>query len=381
MERKYRRPGEKDGIIEFYRRISVDSHVLYYVLMGAVLVLLVLSFFVRADVGVTVRGILNAASERVVLTAPFEGLLSSGILSENHPVEAGDTVFSVRTDQLEVVDEEVRYRLAETDTLLSDLHVLLADGGNASIRSSYYSAESRLFISQLSEMKRRKETEKKIFDRYRRLYEDRLVSLSEFEKHELTYMNLCSEITSYRSRMRAKWESEVLELEKERREIRETLSRIGISASESAVVSPVDGVILNVFHVKNGQYVHQGQSIAELSPDGDLVAECQVRSSDIGLLSEGQQARIMVDAFNYNDWGILEGRVTEIYDDVHYSDQGCVYKLYCALDRDYMALENGYRRPLKKGMTVSVRFVVARRSLFSLVFERLNDWLNPEVVC
>ena len=381
MEGKFRRPGQPDSMVAFYRRISVEARGVYYVLIGSVAVLFLLSFVIKADVGVTARGILSPASERVILTAPFEGVLSSAVLTENRSLGVGDTVFSVRMDKLEAVDGEIRARLAETDTLLSDLRGLLGGKLSSGIVSRYYRAESKLFASQLSELRMKEATEKKTFERYRKLFEDRMVSLSEFEKKELSYENIRSEIVSFRSRKRAQWESEVLELEKERREIREKLSQIGISASESAVVSPVEGVILNVFQVKDGQYVHQGQSIVEISPGGDLMAECRVRSSDIGLLSEGQSSRIMVDAFNYNDWGVLEGKITEIYDDVHYSDQGCTYKLYCSLDRDYMELGNGYRRGLKKGMTVTVRFVVARRSLFSLAFERLNDWLNPEVLC
>jgi HlyD family secretion protein len=32
---------------------------------------------------------------------------------------------------------------------------------------------------------------------------------------------------------------------------------------------------------------------------------------------------------------------------------------------------------IKKGMTVQVRFLVTRRTLFQLLFDKADDWLNP----
>jgi len=40
------------------------------------------------------------------------------------------------------------------------------------------------------------------------------------------------------------------------------------------------------------------------------------KPADIGLLHENQQVRIQVDAFNYNEWGMLEGRIIDISDDM-----------------------------------------------------------------
>jgi hypothetical protein len=32
---------------------------------------------------------------------------------------------------------------------------------------------------------------------------------------------------------------------------------------------------------------------------------------------------------------------------------------------------------LKKGMTVSAHFKLARRSLFDLLYQKMDDWVNP----
>ena len=41
------------------------------------------------------------------------------------------------------------------------------------------------------------------------------------------------------------------------------------------------------------------------------------------------------------------------------------------------SLKNGYSRPLKKGMTLQARFVITKRSLWQLVYDKIDNWLNP----
>ncbi len=44
----------------------------------------------------------------------------------------------------------------------------------------------------------------------------------------------------------------------------------------------------------------------------------------------------------------------------------------------YLALPNGLRGDLKKGLTLSVRFLVARRSMLQILYQDVSAWLNPD---
>jgi hypothetical protein len=102
-----------------------------------------------------------------------------------------------------------------------------------------------------------------------------------------------------------------------------------------------------------------------------------VTPRDIGLIRPGGPVRIQVDAFNYNDWGFVTGRVREISQDFVVEGQQPVFRVRVALDATELRLKNGFRGELRKGMTLRARFVVAERSLFQLLRDDLNDWLNP----
>ena len=48
------------------------------------------------------------------------------------------------------------------------------------------------------------------------------------------------------------------------------------------------------------------------------------------------------------------------------------------MERDYLQLKSGRVGKLKKGMTVSAHFMVTRRSLFDLLYQKIDDWANPK---
>lgn len=48
------------------------------------------------------------------------------------------------------------------------------------------------------------------------------------------------------------------------------------------------------------------------------------------------------------------------------------------MERDYLTLrKSGKKGVLKKGMTVSAHFMITERSLFDLLYQKIDDWANP----
>jgi HlyD family secretion protein len=55
------------------------------------------------------------------------------------------------------------------------------------------------------------------------------------------------------------------------------------------------------------------------------------------------------------------------------------FKVRCSLDQHELSLKNGYVGKIRKGMTLQARFFVTRRTLFQLLYDKADDWLNPNV--
>jgi len=144
------------------------------------------------------------------------------------------------------------------------------------------------------------------------------------------------------------------------------------------VLSPVSGEIIQSADIQQGSVVSPGQKIADISPDGELVATCFLRPADIGLIHENQKVRIQVDAFNYNEWGMLDGDIIDISDDMIVENgSAAFFRVRCRPSQTFLSLKNGHKANIKKGMSLNTRIVVIRRSLYNLLFDKADKWFNP----
>jgi HlyD family secretion protein len=87
-----------------------------------------------------------------------------------------------------------------------------------------------------------------------------------------------------------------------------------------------------------------------------------------------------MDAFNYNQWGLLEGKVIDIDNNITIQDNQAYFKVRCSLNSKNIQLKSGYRTLVSKGMTLTTRYTIAKRSLYELLFDKVDDWLNPKQI-
>jgi hypothetical protein len=96
------------------------------------------------------------------------------------------------------------------------------------------------------------------------------------------------------------------------------------------------------------------------------------------LININQDVRIQVDAYNYNEWGLLNAKVIDISDDIIIEDGSSAYfRVRCIPEKTSLSLKNGFRSEIRKGMSFNARIVLIRRSLFNLLFDKVDKWLNP----
>ena len=95
------------------------------------------------------------------------------------------------------------------------------------------------------------------------------------------------------------------------------------------------------------------------------------------MLKKEKDVNFQVSAFNYNQWGLATGKIEEVSNDVQMINNIPMFKVLCSLDQNFLQLKNGFKGQLKKGMLVNARFELTERSLFDLLYDKMDDWLNP----
>lgn len=363
------------------------SRIIYTVVLTAIIITLSLLPLITIQISINSQGLIQSSLERTELFASISGKIVELRIKDNQRISSGDTVLlidsslpgqqskilsrrSILLKELLKDAKQMVNQVKHPDNLLKE-PVFLTEQYRASWLQFWQEFEERLL--------NRDQTER-IFRRYSTLYEKGAITLSESEKLRFEYDKAVSDQTLLINRWRSKVEMEVAGY---RRELSELLSREAEIEEQNKLFTlraPVNGSVQNLSGIQSGSYVFSNQKIAEISPDAQLIAICYVKPADIGLIRKGQQVNFQVDAFNYNQWGLISGNVIDISDDIIFSDQGfSVFKVRCVLNSNHLKLKNNYKGYLRKGMSFTARFMVAERTLFDLLYDKLDDWLNPNL--
>ena len=356
------------------------SGVLYLITLLSVMGTILAMVFIKVDVTIKASGLIKPREEHTVLKAPINGYVQTYNLSSNSLVHVGDTLLAIRSDLVSVKLPALEKRKAELESLITDLSALTTnDPINVRLSSPMYRQDVLYFLAQWNEADAKRQMTRQVYERSKKLYEANVIPLTEYEPVELEYTQAENAIRTLSDYQKRQWQSDLTAYENELRDVETQISQIEIQTKESFIQSPINGTIQSAQTLFDGSYVTAGQQILEISPDGDLIAECYILPKDIGYVKPDMRGQLQVSAFNYTEWGMLPVRVADVFDDVTVAPDGTrsYYKIHCELATDHLRLKNGYVGYMKKGMVVNGIFTVTRRTLFQLLYDKLDSWLNP----
>jgi len=371
--------------IVYRSQISRKTQLIYLVTVIAIIVTFAVLPFIKTPISIKGNGLLQSSIEKAELTIPVNGRLTKLKLTDNQKITRGDTILvidaSVQKQQGALADNRKR----QIGQFLGDINELLAGVNNGrtstpNLQTGQYNASWQQFSQELENSAIAKQQSASTFNRYNELYKNKVLTESEYEKYKFEYEQAKSAYLMVLAKYKTQWQTEANGFRNELRQLNGQEAEINEQKRQYMLRAPISGSVQNISGVQNGAYVFANQKIGEISPDANLTAFCYIKPSDIGLIKKGQQVRFQVDAFNYNQWGLATGKVVDISDDIIIINQNQpVFKVKCTLDKNYLTLKNGYKGYLKKGMNFTARFSVTKRSLYQLLYDKVDDWVNPNI--
>lgn len=139
--------------------------------------------------------------------------------------------------------------------------------------------------------------------------------------------------------------------------------------------APVSGRV-TALTARVGQPANQQTPLMMIIPSGStLHAELAIPSAAIGFVRVGQDVRLAIDAFPYQRFGTVTGRIVTIASSSTETRAAegrviAAYPVTVKLDSASVAAY-GKREPLMAGMTLSARIVTEKQSLLQWLFEPL----------
>ena len=157
---------------------------------------------------------------------------------------------------------------------------------------------------------------------------------------------------------------------------REQLKTASELVKQTALLSPIDGVVKNLRQHTIGGVVQPGEAIMEVVPVRDtLVIETKLSPIDVGYVGVGQKAEVKIQTYDFLRYGSLDGVVKNVAADASTDFRGEPYfRVEIETDRNYLGKDVG-SLPITPGMQAEINIKTGKRSVFNyLLSPVLKTW-------
>jgi hemolysin D len=164
-----------------------------------------------------------------------------------------------------------------------------------------------------------------------------------------------------------------LEINQAKSKIAETKNLLATAKNQlekKLLRAPVAGTVLAFNVVNTGKVIQPGETVAEIAPDNaPLVLSAALPDRDAGFIKKGMTAQVKFDAYSYQDYGVIPGKVINISANTKTDDNlGEVYKVQIELERNYIT-DDLKKILFKPGQTASADIVIRHRRIIDLLLE------------
>ena len=367
----------EESIEYYFGGIPRNSRIIYLLFVIIITVSLVSMAIVQVRISVSAYGILRPVTEKSRIYSLVPGKVLHVYAMEGQTIFAGDTLMHLETDQIDANLKKQILRKTELEEKLRDIrHVVSGQTDElettelVSLWEQFYDRHQEISIKYNKASRERKRQEV--------LFLSKLISEKEFD--DLLYQEelLRNELSVLSSSFRSEMEILLDNLSREHRDTELMIEKHQEDIRNHVFISPVNGFIEEFSGIYEGTNIIGNQLLFAISPDTALTAEIYLPPSKAGMIRPGQEVRLLIDSYNYREWGALTSVVSEISNDVVLINSEALFRVKCNIQESNMTLQNGFTAPLRQGMTLRARLFLNKRTVIQIIFDRVERWMVPE---
>lgn len=248
--------------------------------------------FLTIPISSSSRGLVRSVSENTQLGSVVNGKIIHNILEKNNQqIKKGDTLLIVTAEQLDTQKNLQVNQNSDYSAQLQDLNKLTR-GQYSGLQTGQYQRELSAMQEKIAQVQTQLSLAKKDLDRADLLYKQGVIPKAEYDKYYYDHQGFVNQVSSIREQQYAQWQTQKRETERQIRSLGSEIQRINQEQKNYVVTAPISGRLINFSGIQKGNFIIQGQSIGEISPDEHLVAECMVSPKDIGFIKKRTKCKI-----------------------------------------------------------------------------------------
>lgn len=369
-----------DYTSELYRyNFLKRSQVIYMILLISLLIIGAALPFIKIDLYTSSPGIIRPSKERNLITSPINGMINDVLIVENSSVKEGDTLVILDDSS---ISQELALIEEHTDTLklyIEDLKLMCHDlmVPQDSLVTALGKSQFQQYEQKLKDLEKKRQRHLSTFKRQNHLYKKGVIAKIEFETSAYELETSRNELLYFKKNQIRLWQNELHQKKSDLRVVQSKLLSLKKNKDLHYIVSPTTGNIQDFKGFDRNNFLYTGTAIAEISPQTDLMVECYVSPSDIGQIKNNQPVKFQIDAFDHARWGTATGQIVRINQDISKVNDLPMFKVLCSINETGLFLNKKINGSFQKGMTLTALFFIENRSLFQLLFDKLDDWYDP----
>jgi hemolysin D len=408
---------------------SPAGRILVWVILALFLLAILWSFIGEIDEVVVARGKVIPIGYTKVLQSEDKGIVKRILVQEGQRVKQGDLLMELdRTmseSDLNALKKEIAYYDTNIRRILAELEdkPFLPEAGSP-VDSKDFIQQMSLYRSRQSEKKaktefydaqiRQKEDSVRVAESSLVKYKELLAIAREREQNlkeivdvgaisKYTYleykgkrieleqnvqMNI-SELSAAeaeakaarqeKAQYQAEWnrqlQEELINSRKQYNTLKESERKAELKNKLIEIKAPVDGAVHKLDIHTVGAVVTEAQPLMEVVPEGTpMEVEAWMENRDVGFVTPNMPAEIKVDAFNFQKFGTLKGKVREISPDaIEDKERGQLYRVMVSMDEEKLHMDN---RDLQvyPGMAVSAEIKTRKKRIIDFFLEPFQTY-------
>lgn len=413
------------------RPVSPMGRFILIVIVNTILFFVLWMYFGKIDIVISARGTVMAEGENKILQPLDTGVVSKILVKEGSIVHKGQALMEINpsTTQPELYSTDANLRHAKLE--IERIHATLGESG-FSPRQRVHDPEAietqrQLYEAAVNGLQRQIAAKEAEFQGLSSQIEDSrleqtknagLLAVAQDKEEQMSAVldivarddvdKVKNDILTYGNNSKqAEQKIEQLihqqsqireEIEKIRHDFHEThlkdlneketsatdlgakLKELTFKNSKQMIISPVDGTVDEIFIHTVGGVVTPAEKLLSIVPaQSPLIVKAQVENQDIGFVEPGQPVSIKVDTFEFQKYGMFDGKVKLISKDSHENehkkeDEQKRFDVYVTPITKSIMVE-GRKEPLKAGMTVAAEVKVGKRRIIEFfIYPLIKYW-------
>ena len=183
------------------------------------------------------------------------------------------------------------------------------------------------------------------------------------------------------STVRIQSQQKIQQLEVEKTQIkakiqqaRKLIEKAKAELKQLYLTAPVDGVVLSLNIRNSGETIQAGQTLAEIAPQSaPLVLQAVLPNREAGFVKVGETAQVKFDAYPYQDYGIITGKVKSISPGARVDERlGAVYRVEIELERNYVTANKQIIK-FKPGQTATAEIITRQRRIVDVLLDPIRQ--------